>query len=92
MTRLFLIPQQGEIFLSLTRAGVLFPVYLAHEHIQRADPESPVTVQLSVDHIRLARLRAVGYILHEIIVPLEMAVYTLELQFAHLLILHHTDV
>ena len=79
--RAFNLLQLKAVLLLTVR--VFLMIHLAEKHIERAYPESPVAVELSVYDKRLARFGVVGYVLGELIVALEVPVHTLEFKLSH---------
>ena len=73
--------QLEAVFLADLR--VFFPVYPAKEHLQRADPQATIPVQLAVDDTGHAAFRIVRQALHQVIIALKVAVNSADLQFLH---------
>ena len=62
--------QLEAVFLADLR--VFFPVYPAKEHLQRADPQAAIPVQLAVDDTGHAAFRIVRQALHQVIIALKV--------------------
>jgi len=73
--------QRKAILLRTIR--VFFPIHLAEKLLFPPDPQSPVSVELAVDHILRFRLSIPRHVLCQIIVSLEVAIDALLFQFLH---------